>query len=202
MLNVEVNARDYCSAWAARRAATPYRPHVLHTHSSPRLECGASLRSPPRRRLARIPESTSGGCPTSSFCPAPLTPGHTRAPLTPVRNHLATAPPLRRTPVRTVPGAPYPERPPSPRRPSFPLPELSSGSRRPASAAARGHSGLAGRARPAYLGRVQRAASVPRCRAEPAGLGGAFMPPHPHCAGEARPAPPPPHPAVSHPESG
>lgn len=91
------------------------------THSSPRLECGASLRSPPLRHLAGIPESTPEGYPTSSLCPAPPTPGHTRAPphsCPEPPHHCAPSP---QNPCADCPRSPLPRTAPRPPSPELPF---------------------------------------------------------------------------------
>jgi hypothetical protein len=141
------------------------RPHPA------RLECGVPF------YVVQLPTTTSGRCttpPASALAPpGPLTlasPGH-----------LASARPAAAHLVRTVPLAPSRSLSPDP---CSVRPFHRSRPPRPP----RGHSGP----RPAYLGWAPIAASVPRCRAEPAGLGGVFIPATSSLCrrGPPRPAPP------------
>lgn len=181
---------------AAPGAATPLHPH------QPASGMRGLPRFPPLRCLAGLPESArgDGGRRTPSLGPALPASGHNRLPSLVPRppRHCAPSPQSPRV-DRSFPQPPRPDGSPGPRRPNCSArPSPSMPLCAPLAGRPRGHSGRAGRARPAYLGRAPSAASVPRWRAQPAGLGGAFI----AATSSLGPAPPPPPPARSHLESG
>lgn len=177
-----------CREPAAPGAATPLSP--------PPHQPASGMRGLPRFPSPAPPRwasrEHSGEWGTPDPVPRPCTPD-VRAQPPPLTRAQATLP-RRPVSAETLCG-PSPQTPrldafPDTRRPNFSarpspsLPLCAPLARRP-----RGHSGRAGRTRPAYLGRAPRATSVPRCQAEPAGLGGAFIAATSSLCGRGQPRP-------------